>query len=154
MDDRAPKKIYLLWYGENPEESGEDIFWSEDRINDTDEEYYHVSEIERLKKELEKEAKRNNLEIALNVKLIDERDLLRKEKEWISIDERLPENESNCDIYSVDGYRYTDVLWADYLDCRKHFFHEASDKLIYIEEVTHWRPLPNPPVQQALKEKE
>ena len=124
MDNNAPKKIYLLCYGESQEESGEDIFWSEDRINDTDEEYYHVSEIERLRKELE----------------------------WISIDERLPENESNCDIYSIGGYRYTDVLYADYLDSRKHFFHEASDRLIYMEEVTHWRPLPNPPMQQALKE--
>ena len=52
MDDRVPKKIYLLCYGESREESGEDIFWSKDRINDTDEEYYHVSEIERLKKAL------------------------------------------------------------------------------------------------------
>ena len=40
-------------------------------------------EIERLKKELKKEAKRNYLEIALNVKLIDERDQLKKEKEWL-----------------------------------------------------------------------
>ena len=47
----APKKIYLLCYGESREESGEDIFWCEDRINDTDEEYYHVSEIERLREE-------------------------------------------------------------------------------------------------------
>lgn len=54
MDDNAPKKIYLLCYGESREGSGEDIFWSEDRINDTDEEYYHVSEIERLRKEAEK----------------------------------------------------------------------------------------------------
>ena len=54
MDSNTPKKIYLLCYGESPEGSGEDIFWSEDRVNDTDEEYHHVSEIERLKKVLEK----------------------------------------------------------------------------------------------------
>ncbi len=53
MDNRAPKKIYLLWHGESPEGSGEGIFWNEDRINDTDEEYYHVSEIEQLEKEKE-----------------------------------------------------------------------------------------------------
>ncbi len=53
MDNRAPKKIYLTCYGENPEENGEDIFWSESRINDTDEEYYHASEIERTEKEKE-----------------------------------------------------------------------------------------------------
>jgi len=55
MDNNAPKKIYLLCYGESHEESGEDIFWCEDRINDTDEEYYHVSEIKRLRKVIEGE---------------------------------------------------------------------------------------------------
>ncbi len=40
-------------------------------------------EIKRLRKEKEREAKRNYLEIALNVKLIDERDILKKENEWL-----------------------------------------------------------------------
>ena len=65
MDNNAPKKIYLLCYGESREESGENIFWSEDRINDTDEEYHHVSEIERLKKLVKKayyEAMINSIE--------------------------------------------------------------------------------------------
>ena len=53
MDNRAPKKIYLTWYGESPEESGEGIYWNEDRVNNTDEEYYHVSEIERLENRVE-----------------------------------------------------------------------------------------------------
>ncbi len=40
-------------------------------------------EIGRLMEEKEREAKRNYLEIALNVKLIDERDILKKEREWL-----------------------------------------------------------------------
>ena len=42
-----------------------------------------ISEIERLRKEKVREAKRNYLEIALNIKLIGERDILKKEKEWL-----------------------------------------------------------------------
>ena len=63
----------------NREQQKSDVFMREVKeiIDEKD------KEIERLEKEKEREAKRNDLEIALNVKLIDERDILKKEKEWL-----------------------------------------------------------------------
>jgi len=65
----------------NREQQKSDVFMREVKeiIDEKD------KEIERLEKEKEREAKRNDLEIALNVKLIDERDILKKEKEWLII---------------------------------------------------------------------
>ena len=59
MDNKIPKKIYLQWYDEDGVEiqtdfmNEQDVLWCEDKINDTDIEYYHVSENERLRKEKE-----------------------------------------------------------------------------------------------------
>jgi len=60
MDSTIPKKIYLQWYDEDGVEiqtdfmNERDVLWCEDRIDDTDIEYHHVSEIERLKELLKK----------------------------------------------------------------------------------------------------
>lgn len=54
-----PETIYLQWHDEDGKEfdsstfDGEGVTWSKDAINDDDELYYHVSEIERLRKALE-----------------------------------------------------------------------------------------------------
>lgn len=55
----VPKTIHLQWHDEDGKEfdspnfDGECVTWSIDAINDDDELYYHVSEIERLNKEKE-----------------------------------------------------------------------------------------------------
>lgn len=61
-------------------------------------------------------------------------------KGWISVDERLPEDEQDCIIYTgtqmFDGaiYWQSDKVW-----------HVSEVGDLSTTEVTHWQPLPAPP---------
>lgn len=61
-------------------------------------------------------------------------------KGWISVDERLPEDEQDCIIYTgtqmFDGaiYWQSDKVW-----------HVSEVGDLSTTEVTHWQPLPEPP---------
>ena len=65
--------------------------------------------------------------------------------EWIDVKKQLPNHEDSCDIYTKAGQRLTDVLYTNYSDSEPHFFHEDSDSILHIEDVTHWMPLPEDP---------
>ena len=52
MEDSIPERIYLQRYDDDGNLVGDKATWCEDRINESDIEYYHVSEIERLRKAL------------------------------------------------------------------------------------------------------
>jgi len=68
--------------------------------------------------------------------------------EWISIKDRLPQVEQDCDIF-VEGWgRLTDCMYADYEEDNPrhpHFYREESDDIIEMARVTHWIPLPDDP---------
>lgn len=57
MDNSIPKKIFLQWCNDDgipiDIDGNEDITWCEDRQSKFDEEYHHVSIIERFEKEKE-----------------------------------------------------------------------------------------------------
>lgn len=61
---------------------------------------------------------------------------------WISVDERLPEDEQDCIIYTgtqmFDGaiYWQSDKVW-----------HVSEVGDLSTTEVTHWQPLPSPPTE-------
>ena len=62
-------------------------------------------------------------------------------QEWISVDDKLPEEKVNCVVYYKHAYCDNDDYWAIgiwFYDGEKFLFDPAY-------KVTHWMPLPNPP---------
>lgn len=62
-------------------------------------------------------------------------------QEWISVDERLPEEKANCIVYYHHAYCDNDGYWAIgicFNDGEKFQINPAY-------KVTHWMPLPEPP---------
>ena len=64
--------------------------------------------------------------------------------EWISVKDRLPENNRNEDFIVFDNFfdtcnistaSFSDGNWYDYL----------GDLHKYNDDITHWMPLPKPP---------
>lgn len=68
----------------------------------------------------------------------------RKQSEWISVEERLPEEGKDylcrCIINRNTEYPFVMVLHYILFDENPHFQHECDDGL----KVTHWMPLPEP----------
>ena len=62
-------------------------------------------------------------------------------QEWISVDDRLPEEKVNCIVHYKHAYCDNDGYWAIgmcFYDGEKFQFDPAY-------KVTHWMPLPQPP---------
>ena len=62
-------------------------------------------------------------------------------QEWISVDDRLPEEKVNCIVHYKHAYCDNDDYWAIGFCCydgEKFLFDPAY-------KVTHWMPLPEPP---------
>ena len=62
-------------------------------------------------------------------------------QEWISVDDRLPEEKVNCIVHYQHAYCDNDGYWAIgfcYYDGEKF-------KLDPAYKVTHWMPIPQPP---------
>ena len=62
-------------------------------------------------------------------------------QEWISVDDRLPEEKVNCIVHYKHAYCNNDGYWAIgfcFYDGEKFQFDQAY-------KVTHWMPLPEPP---------
>jgi len=78
-----------------------------------------------------------------------------QESQWVSVDDRLPEDESYVDVFSKSDGRIVDVLFNGGI-----FSHEVEVVLNYanswtedtlINDVTHWMPRPSPPKEQKEK---
>lgn len=62
-------------------------------------------------------------------------------QEWISVEDRLPEEKANCIVYYQHAYCDNDDYWAIgicFNDGEKFQINPAY-------KVTHWMPMPNPP---------
>ena len=62
-------------------------------------------------------------------------------QEWISVDDRFPEEKANCIVYYQHAYCDNDDYWAIgmcFYDGEKFQFDQAY-------KVTHWMPTPQPP---------
>ena len=62
-------------------------------------------------------------------------------QEWVSVDERLPEEKVNCIVHYKHAYCNNDGYWAIgfcFYDGEKFQFDQAY-------KVTHWMPIPRPP---------
>ena len=56
-----------------------------------------------------------------------------RKQEWISVDERLPDNHTRCLVIAEDGEYYVT------------YYHSG----FYTPYVTHWMPLPEPPMMKG-----
>ena len=69
------------------------------------------------------------------------RDGVIKNSEWISVDERLPEEKVNCLVHYKHTYCDNDGYWAIGVS-----FYDGNEFHIGLEyKVTHWMPLPEAP---------
>ena len=62
-------------------------------------------------------------------------------QEWISVDDRLPEEKVNCIVHYKHSYCDNDDYWAIGI-C---FYDGEKFQLNSAYKVTHWMPLPEPP---------
>ena len=62
-------------------------------------------------------------------------------QEWISVDDRLPEEKVNCIVHYKHAYCDNDDYWAIGL-C---FYDGEKFRIDLSYKVTHWMPLPQPP---------
>ena len=62
-------------------------------------------------------------------------------QEWISVDERLPEEKVNCIVHYKHAYCDNDDYWAIGI-C---FYDGEKCQMDWSYKVTHWMPLPQPP---------
>ena len=77
--------------------------------------------------------------------------LARRIPLWISVTERLPENQGPFlarygfgDVSKETGQFFYGVLYYFYADADPHWQHESAGI-----EVTHWMPLPEPPKEET-----
>ena len=87
---------------------------------------YKKDKIEKLENDMDKYQKEDN---GVTV------------QEWISVDERLPEEKANCIVYYQHSYCDNDGYWAIGI-C---FYDGEKFQLNPAYKVTHWMPLPTPP---------
>ena len=62
-------------------------------------------------------------------------------QEWISVDERLPEEKVNCIVHYKHAYCDNDDYWAIGI-C---FYDGEKFRIDLLYKVTHWQYLPQPP---------
>ena len=62
-------------------------------------------------------------------------------QEWISVDERLPEEKSNCIVY----YKHAFCDDENHIGICVCFYDGNEFQLDFLHKVTHWMPLPPPP---------
>ena len=87
--------------------------------------------------ELLKQIKYVSVENAANI-LIDNGVTVQ---EWISVDDRLPEEKVNCIVHYKHAYCDNDDYWA----IGTCFYDGEKFQIGLAYKVTHWMPLPQPP---------
>ena len=96
--------------------------------------------IEKL--ELEKECWHDDGENNVHRVIDDCIDIVKQHSEWISVDERLPNEDGEYLVY-VDATKFKGGKFID-----MEFFKTSINEFCYFmgeAEVTHWQPLPQPP---------
>ena len=62
-------------------------------------------------------------------------------QDWVSVDDRLPEEKVNCIVHYKHAYCDND----DYWEIGMCFYDGEKFQLNPSYKVTHWMPMPNPP---------
>ena len=71
-------------------------------------------------------------------------DIVKQHNEWVSVNERLPDDDENVLVYSGDKEMF--IAWCGVIGrtWRDSFRDAPYDELVGIS-ITHWMPLPQPP---------
>ena len=72
-----------------------------------------------------------------------------RKQEWISVEDRLPEEKVNCLVHYKHAYCDNDGYWA--IGVSFYDGHEFHTGLTY--KVTHWMPLPKAPKMKGVAKK-
>ena len=75
------------------------------------------------------------------ITICKEEPLIEVVQEWISVNDRLPEEKVNCIVHYKHAYCDNDDFWAIGM-C---FYDGNKFQLYWSYKVTHWMPLPEPP---------
>lgn len=60
---------------------------------------------------------------------------------WISVKDKLPEHEQEDVIIHSKGRIWYETMYTDYEeDDEPSFYHEDTDSIIKLSEVSHWMP--------------
>ena len=62
-------------------------------------------------------------------------------QEWISVDERLPEEKANCIVYYKHAFCYDE----NHVGICVCFYDGNEFDMDSLHKVTHWMPMPHPP---------
>ena len=97
------------------------------------------AESPEIRKELEEAEKNSELMIDITGavrNLLDEKD----SEKWVSVDYYLPNTNRDVLVYTDTG----DMFRCRYNPVGKHW---VRDGIFRVKDVTHWRPLPDPPIK-------
>ena len=75
------------------------------------------------------------------ITICKEEPLVEVVQEWISVNDRLPEEKMNCIVHYKHAYCDNDDYWAIGI-C---FYNGEKFQMDWSYKVTHWMPLPKPP---------
>lgn len=66
--------------------------------------------------------------------------------QWISVEDRLPSEMAEVDVF-IKGPKWTrgERVADAWVDCGNWFIATDGDEIEDVKYVTHWRPLPEPP---------
>jgi len=84
------------------------------------------------------------------VKIESENERLKAEREWISVEQRLPELDGNSQIKCIVLDTYNGIVVRPYNEYHKCWDDEDCDDFYCPAtggNITHWMPLPQPPKQ-------
>lgn len=66
---------------------------------------------------------------------------------WISMEEQKPEDWQTVDAYHPDSEeRICNVTFHEFPANKQYFHCSDTDKNYWVEEFTHWMPIPNKPI--------
>ena len=89
-------------------------------------------------------SKEKQNELLINDVESNNSEVISNRQEWISVDERLPKHGKNVLVYcDRHGIGYDVAYWNEY---KKAWF---SHYLSFGHNVTHWMPLPEPPMMKG-----
>ena len=108
-------------------------------FNNDDKSYYKITDL------LESYSNQSKNEIQqrdLTIQELSEQLIESNQSKWISVEDRLPEK--NEDVLTFDSEGYIDVCVYEFREDGNVFM--VTDTCSVLKNVTHWQPLPQPPV--------
>ena len=87
------------------------------------------------------------------LRIIEQAPVVAAMPRWISVEERLPEDDANVLVYAIGNNENSCIAMTSYTH-NLHGFHIEGWRspwqyFFYEHTITHWMPLPEPPAKEA-----